>query len=50
VPVAEIVPHAEGRSPWRPAAELRRIVAETPADAALMEDLALVRERVVDEP
>jgi prevent-host-death family protein len=50
LPVADIVPHVERRSPWRPAAELRRIVAETPADAALMEDLALVRERVVDEP
>jgi prevent-host-death family protein len=49
VPIADIVPHLERRSPWRPAAELRRIVAEMPADAALMEDLAGVRERVVDE-
>jgi antitoxin (DNA-binding transcriptional repressor) of toxin-antitoxin stability system len=31
-PVADIVPHAERRSPWMPAAELRRIRREMLAD------------------
>lgn len=41
-PVADIVPHAS-RNPWRPADTLRRILAEVPADVALLDDLAAVR-------
>ena len=50
VAVADIVPHVEQRSPWRPAAELRRILEDTPADPGLLEDLADVRDAVVEEP
>jgi antitoxin (DNA-binding transcriptional repressor) of toxin-antitoxin stability system len=42
-PVADIVPHSEGRDPWVPSAELRRIVREAPADPGLLADLAEVR-------
>ena len=31
VPVADIVPHLERRSPWQPSAVLRRVIADTPA-------------------
>lgn len=48
-PVADIVPHSSARSPWLPAATLRRIVADTGADAGLLEDLAEVRSSLVDE-
>lgn len=48
-PVADIVPHAENRDPWVPASELRRIVREAPADAALLDDLAEVRNAELDE-
>lgn len=47
-PVADIVPHAEQRDPWVPAAELRRIVRDAPADAGLLDDLADVREEELD--
>jgi prevent-host-death family protein len=49
VAVADIVPHLERRSPWLPAAELRRILEDTPADPDLLADLAEVRDAVVDE-
>jgi antitoxin (DNA-binding transcriptional repressor) of toxin-antitoxin stability system len=42
-PVADILPHHRERDPWVPAAELRRIVGETPADPGLLDDLAEVR-------
>lgn len=42
-PVADILPHSEGRDPWVPTAELRRIVREAPADPGLLADLADVR-------
>jgi antitoxin (DNA-binding transcriptional repressor) of toxin-antitoxin stability system len=42
-PVADIVPHTEDRDPWVPAAELRRIVRDAPADPGLLDDLADVR-------
>jgi antitoxin (DNA-binding transcriptional repressor) of toxin-antitoxin stability system len=48
-PVADILPHSEGRSPWVPAAELRRIVDESPADPGLLSDLAEVRGSELDE-
>lgn len=48
-PVADIVPHAAGRSPWVPAARLRSIVAEAGADAGLLDDLACVRGAPIDE-
>jgi antitoxin (DNA-binding transcriptional repressor) of toxin-antitoxin stability system len=43
-PVADILPHIEDRNPWVSAAELRRILSEAPADEALLDDLADVRE------
>jgi antitoxin (DNA-binding transcriptional repressor) of toxin-antitoxin stability system len=43
-PVADIVPHAEDRDPWVPAAELRRIVRDAPADPGLLDDLADIRD------
>jgi antitoxin (DNA-binding transcriptional repressor) of toxin-antitoxin stability system len=48
-PVADILPHSEGRDPWVPAAELRRIVDEAPADPGLLSDLAEVRSSELDE-
>lgn len=48
-PVADIVPHVEQRDPWLPAATLRRIVAETPADPELLADLAEVRGALVED-
>jgi antitoxin (DNA-binding transcriptional repressor) of toxin-antitoxin stability system len=48
-PVADIVPHVEDRSPWVPAAELRRIVSEAPADIGLLDDLADVRSAELDD-
>lgn len=47
--VADIVPHTARRSPWVPAATLRRIVEEVPADGRLLEDLADVRNALVEE-
>lgn len=47
-PVADIVPHLEQRDPWVPAAELRRILRDAPADAGLLDDLADVREEELD--
>jgi len=49
-PVADIVPHQATRSPWVNAATLRRTVAEAGADARLLNDLADVRDALVDEP
>lgn len=48
-PVADILPHAERRDPWVPAAELRRIVREAPADTSLLDDLADVRGAELDD-
>ncbi len=42
-PVADILPYSEGRDPWVPSAELRRIVREAPTDKGLLADLAEVR-------
>jgi prevent-host-death family protein len=42
-PAADIIPHAEHRDPWVPAAELRRILRDAPADPGLVEDLANIR-------
>jgi antitoxin (DNA-binding transcriptional repressor) of toxin-antitoxin stability system len=42
-PIADILPHVAARDPWVPAAELRRIVGDAPADAGLLDDLADVR-------
>jgi antitoxin (DNA-binding transcriptional repressor) of toxin-antitoxin stability system len=47
-PVADILPHSEGRDPWVPAAELRRIVREAPADPGLLADLAEIRGAEID--
>ena len=47
--VADIVPHVKRRSPWVPAAELRRIVREAPADAGLLDDLAEIRGALVED-
>ncbi len=48
-PVADVVPHRAGTSPWVPAAELRRIIAEAGADSALLNDLADVRGALLDD-
>lgn len=48
-PVADILPHSEGRDPWVPAAELRRIVREAPADPDLLIDLAEIRGAEIDD-
>jgi prevent-host-death family protein len=48
-PVADILPHSEGRDPWVPAAELRRIVREAPADPDLLADLAEIRGAEIDD-
>jgi antitoxin (DNA-binding transcriptional repressor) of toxin-antitoxin stability system len=48
-PVADILPHSEGRDPWVPAIELRRIVREVPADPGLLADLAEVRSAELDD-
>ena len=48
-PVADILPHAEDRDPWVPAAELRRIVREAPADPGLLDDLADIRGAEIDD-
>jgi antitoxin (DNA-binding transcriptional repressor) of toxin-antitoxin stability system len=48
-PVADILPHSEQRDPWVPAAELRRIAREAPADAGLLDDLADVRGDEIDD-
>jgi prevent-host-death family protein len=47
-PVADMLPHAEGRDPWVPAAELRRIVRHAPADSNLLDDLAEIRSAGLD--
>ena len=49
MPVADIVPHAATRSPWVPSSTLRALVATMGADAALLEDLADVRNASVDD-
>ena len=48
-PVADILPHVEQRDPWIPSSELRRIVSDAPADRALLDDLADVREAELDD-
>ncbi|HEX5307606.1 MAG TPA: hypothetical protein VFW38_00835 [Solirubrobacteraceae bacterium] len=48
-PVADILPHVGDRDPWVPAAALRRIRSEAPADAGLLDDLAGVREAELDD-
>jgi prevent-host-death family protein len=49
MPVADIVPHAAARSPWVASETLRRIVADAPADPALVADLADVRGSLIHE-
>jgi antitoxin (DNA-binding transcriptional repressor) of toxin-antitoxin stability system len=48
-PVADILPHAEQRDPWISSSELRRIVAEAPADPGLLDDLDDVRGAELDD-
>jgi antitoxin (DNA-binding transcriptional repressor) of toxin-antitoxin stability system len=47
-PVADILPHTQGRDPWVPAAELRRIVRDASADPGLFDDLAEIRGAELD--
>jgi antitoxin (DNA-binding transcriptional repressor) of toxin-antitoxin stability system len=47
--VADIVPHVEGRDPWVPSGELRRIRGEAAADPGLLADLADVRGDEIDD-
>lgn len=48
-PVADIVPHQLSRSPWVSSDRLREILLEAPADSGLLEDIAAVREAMIDE-
>ena len=48
-PVADIVPHVDRRSPWVPAAAVRRMLGDAPADPALLADLADVRGAMLDD-
>jgi antitoxin (DNA-binding transcriptional repressor) of toxin-antitoxin stability system len=48
-PVADIVPHQATRSPWVHSETLRTIVQEAGADARLLDDLAGVRNAVIDD-
>lgn len=48
-PVADILPHVERQDPWIASPELRRIVDHAPADSALLDDLADVREAELDD-
>jgi prevent-host-death family protein len=49
MPVADIVPHLQERSPWVPSQRLRAIVQEAGADRELLADLADVRGSLLDE-
>lgn len=48
-PVADIVPHTATRSPWIQSGTLRTILEDAGADARLLDDLADVRNAVIDE-
>jgi antitoxin (DNA-binding transcriptional repressor) of toxin-antitoxin stability system len=48
-PVADVVPHVPERGPWVSSDEVRRILHEAPADQGLLEDLAGVRDELLDE-
>jgi prevent-host-death family protein len=48
-PVADIVPHQLTRSPWVSSDELRRIVSEFPVDPGLLDDIATVREGLIED-
>jgi prevent-host-death family protein len=50
LPVADIVPHVQRRSPWVPSHTLRSIVEEAGADHELLADLADVRGSLLDAP
>jgi prevent-host-death family protein len=47
-PVAELVPLK--RAQWASGAAIERILREAPADAALLDDLAALRDQVVEPP
>ena len=49
-PVADIVPHIEYRSPWVPSSRLREILATNAADPGLLDDLADIRNELVEDP
>lgn len=47
---ADLVSQAAGRDWWIPAAELRELLADAPADERLLVDLAEVRAATIDGP
>jgi prevent-host-death family protein len=47
-PVAELVPLQ--RPTWASGASMERVLRDAPADAALLDDLAAVRDQVIDAP
>lgn len=49
MPVADIVPHRQHRSPWVPSGRLREIAEHDAADPGLLDDLADVRAPLIDE-
>jgi prevent-host-death family protein len=50
LPVADIVPHSQQRSPWVPSHTLRSVIEEAGADEGLLADLADVRGSLLDVP
>lgn len=48
-PVADIVPHVEQRDPWVAVHVLKDIRRDTPADEALLTDLADVRGALLED-
>jgi prevent-host-death family protein len=50
LPVADIVPHQQQRSPWVASQTLRSIVEEAGADEALLVDLSDVRGAMLEAP
>jgi prevent-host-death family protein len=50
MPVADIVPHEQQRSPWVPSSTLRALVDEAAADVKLLSDLAAVRGATIEAP
>jgi prevent-host-death family protein len=47
-PVAELVPLERAR--WASGAAIERVLREAPADAGLLDDLAAVRDEVIEAP
>jgi antitoxin (DNA-binding transcriptional repressor) of toxin-antitoxin stability system len=49
MPVADLVPHRQERSPWVSSVTLRTTLEEAAADATLLDDLADARGALLDD-